>query len=1064
MVQWCAMSARTPRGGLLGPATMVEVAQAAGHDALVLADRGYVAGIPGALEAGARARLPVIAGVWVDITEAGAPVDRRGPPRGSPGDVLCWAKDDAGLEAIVDLSTHAMCEGRNGVAGKARIQALEAEGVGVLGTCTQALDVLEGRAEAAGVCVGGEAAGQQGDRRDSAHAGRRWAHDAGIPAIAVQPWVAATEDGRDTVAVLAATARRSTWEAESKRLNATVGVQLRSWLVEHDGDALELQRNAGALATWCCAGTTADRAVPTRAGSKEGEDQRALEAAANEGLEQRLKHAGAEARERYARRLQEELQIIAQTRFAAYFLTVRDLVQWEQRNGTLTGPARGSAAGSLVSWALGITTPDPLHHDLLFSRFLSTDRSVAPDFDLDFEPARRDAVKARLKETWGAGRTAPVCAWSGFEPQRTVEESRWPKGTSKAAVRAALKAKGTPEPGIRTAIAALEDDGGESLKGRAKRETEEAVATARRMVEASNAVTRHASAIAITASPMAGRFALCAEEGEEPAIQMDHNEAEAAGAAKIDCLGLDTLDVIRRTREAAGIEDDPWDDGVHPEDAAAYRRLSSGQGTGIFQMEKPQVLRMAQDIGIDSAEDLRMIIAINRPGPMEHVPALIRRKSGEEAVEAPHPCLDGLLGETYGIVVYQEQAIRAAVLTAGLDASEADRLRRAISKKKPKEMEAFEERFKEGVKETHPETPEETREALWSMMKRQAGYAFNKAHSTGYTAVSRATARLREVAPAQFFAALVDNAAESGRYRQEDLQQRLRRIAVEGATEGLEFKPPHPARPRARSTVRLDGHTIDTGLGLVEGAGAAMAKRWGEAGDDPERRDWEKAREWMEGLGLTPKVIETVHALHTDADAWPMQVDGRLPPREEAAAVRARGSVGTLHDAAHGEEETLGRCLVRIERMGRDSTWLADAWGRKQVECKGKVRTKVKTLQGGAAVVTLRRGSPPAVEGAVALEEAEGKWPSYMEVATPAAKAGRAEAVAKAMGRGHGTIRIGETMLRGKVGEELERATRMALEPMAAEDRIRRRGDDYGGEGTARCAEGTVSGEAASAG
>ena len=746
--------------------------------------------------------------------------------------------------------------------------------------------------------------------------------------------------------------------------------------------------------------------------------------------------------EAYVARLDEEMAVIRTLGFASLYLTVQELVAWERARGGLVGPGRGSAAGSLVAWAIGITAHDPIESGLLFSRFLSVERRQLPDFDVDFEPEARAAVQERLAEDWGRGRTAAISAWSGMGQ----EDDPFPK----AGVRHALSTRGLPVPAANEAVAALAA-GGEEREG-ALRSTRvaDALEDGHRMAEATNAVSRHASAMALVAGALDGTMALIGEEGEAPALQIDHQEAEGLGAAKVDCLGLDTLTMLRRARTLAGVDDEIWDDGVKAEDADAYARIAGGQTVGIFQMEAPGATRMAHDIGIGGFGDLRLLVAINRPGPIDHADEMAQRRRGRMAPEPPHPVLGEVLADTYGIILYQEQAIEAGRRVAGMDAGQADKLRRAISKKKPEEMATMEEAFRRGARETHPGIGQEEVDTIWSAMERQAGYAFNRAHSTCYAAVARACARIRETHPLEYFCALIDTTLASGSYQKEREQQRLERIARAAATEGIRCLPPTPRRPRASCTPGPRAGTLDTPIQVVRGAAKAQAGTWTAGGDDERRKEGTAGLEDMLRRGLPAKVAEAVAALHEGEAAWAMQVEDVLPAREGREAVLRQGRLQTLWDAdpeCGGIEGDVVRAMAIVEEVEEQKVVLADWRSRLEVVPSLRGSQRRRPRAGEAVVATLASGERVKLTGLARLGEAREGWTAWIGVwmGEGADRATCTEALdAWAECFGPGPDRAEAIWAEGDVQEwrvEAERealaALRCVLEPWTARCRIR---------------------------
>ena len=978
VVQLTALSARTVRCGMIAPGNLALAAKNAGHDAIAIADRGVVAGLPAAATAALKEKIPCVLGVWLDIGDL-TQVQRAGPPEGAPADTLVWAKNTDGMRRIITLSSLAMGSKRQGQVKASDIKASESEGCGVLVTCTEAAATLEGRAEAIGIVRGRPQRDDARGRTESEWALRAEGERLGIGCAALSPWITDDEDKRAAAAVLAANARSpaSTLEARLPRLNERIGIMTRAALIEHTADTPELSINAGLIATSARVLPSAMKGQLVRSGNTVDGDATELESAARRGLEEKLGTIDTTQHPMYIERLAQELAVINENGFAGLFLTTEALVRWTRERGDLAGPGRGSAASSIVSWALGITAHDPIAHDLLFERFLAPGRSVAPDFDLDFEPGTQAEAQHKLVTMWGGHRSAAVSTWMTLSPADD--------GVARAAITMSLRARGAPEPAIRKAMKTFDADSDESASGLSpsdRRRLDEAVHDAAALAEACSARGRHPAAIALMPHAIEGAFATVADASHDlPALQIDHDEAEALGAAKIDCLALETLAMLRKAREDAGIDDDPWDDTVQPHDERAYARIGAGQTLGIFQLEAPGATRMAEDMGLDRFDDLRLLVALNRPGTKEHAGPAAARRRGEEPIEVAHPALGPLLEDTYGLIVYQEQSLRVAQTIAGFTPAQADQLRRAISKKKTAEMAMLKPAFAEGIKRTHPGTPEAVAREVWETLESQAYYAFNRAHSTCYAAIARACARIREAHPGAYACALAQTTI-SGRRKREAMEKRLTRIAGVAACAGIVFEAPSPWRPRARCTLREDGVTIDTGATLIDGVGEAVARRWGEsAACEAEPGDLEAARAWMAQVGLNDKAIESAIDMLSPYGYWPMKAEGVLPRASEHAVLAARGGLGKLATLKPDHADAISpgeitRVLARMART-RGGAMLEDIEARVMTFADRHLKLPDEPM---AAIATIRAGATPVLIGWVSVDEACAAWPGTMQI------------------------------------------------------------------------------------
>lgn len=1043
LVQLAALSARTPRCGLIAPSAITALAKGAGHDAAACADRHYAAHIPAMLEAAEREAMPVVLGLWLDLEEAGAEREHRGVPGAAPGDIFAWAKSGAGIEALAVLSSAAMRASPHGRIARAVLESHANDALGVLSTNLDAADALQERSAGIAILPLGKRASDERRRGTERSLRARAEHD-NTPAVGFFPWVAPddSEASRSAAAVISANARGSTIEARRRALGTRVGLMDAETLTAEAEP--ELLANAGALARTARTWRGPERAAFARPGSSPETDHAELVQRAWTGLERRLGH---EPDAQYRARLERELDVIERTSFAALFLLVSDILEWERGRGGLTGPARGSAAASLVAWSMNICWPDPIAEGLLFERFLSEDRSVAPDFDLDFEPRHRAEVQDKIMTLWGRERSARICSWGTFEEKGAA--ARGEAVIGKAAIRAVLRAHGVPPTRCDTMLKRFEE---ERIvpKGRDGERLREALELATTMRDATNAVGRHASAIVLSPQPIGGALALTVDEGDPdalPAVQVDHREAERwIGAAKADCLAIDALTIIARARADAGIEGDPWTNDRETGDAAAYKRIADGETTGVFQLEGAGMTRAAATLGLENFNDLRALIAMYRPGPMDNIEPMARRKRGEESAAAPHHALDTLLEETQGIIVYQEQAIRAAVLMAGFTTVEADKLRQAISKKKAAEMSHLRDRFFEGASAKHGASTEEI-ETVWEAINRQAGYAFNRAHATGYSIISRATARLRQQAPGEMLAALVDVAAAAGRAS----ERKLARVAIAAATEGIVLEAPNPANPVARSRLTRKPHGDEAGviactLGVISGAGAASSERWGTQAPDPERSEPAKAERWMrETLGMASGLIDAVKQANA-LERFPEGAPEPLPARAQRASLASRGGLRPLSAARGGDDSAPStKALAIVESVGEQTVVLNDGDARVHVRPdapRGRAKPVVKA--GAAVIAWLRAGEPPRLDAVMSWRDADKRWPECVRVTLGAKaaldRAGAAKAALEAFRPGSALVIVRaqkgdgswfelRTGLRIAPRQGLEAAVKAACEP-----------------------------------
>jgi DNA polymerase-3 subunit alpha len=468
----------------------------------------------------------------------------------------------------------------------------------------------------------------------------------------------------------------------------------------------------------------------------------------HEGLKRRYDHVTPEIEARLAH----ELNLVGDMGFAAYFLIVWDLIRFAKERAILVGPGRGSAAGSIVSYCLGITDLDPLEHGLFFERFLNPGRRTMPDIDMDFPEDRRAEVMAYAVQKYGQNHVAQIITFGTM--------------AARAAIRDAGRALDLPPGEVdRTAKlipfglsidAALETV--QELKQLSEEQDyiRELVQAARNLEGVVRHASTHAAGVVITDEPLTRYVPLQrAIKGDGLITQYAMGELESIGLLKMDFLGLSTLTVIQRTldliQETCGVELRLED--IDLTDPALYRLLSERDVTGIFQVESPGMRRVLRELRPSCFADVMAVVSLYRPGPMEYISDFIKRRHGETAVEYTIPELEPILQETYGVIVYQEQIIRMARELAGFTTSEADMFRHAIGKKKAIELEAQRDRFIRGLVTNG--IAQQTAEDIFKMIEYFARYGFNKAHAAAYAVITCQTAYLKAYYPVQYMAALL---------------------------------------------------------------------------------------------------------------------------------------------------------------------------------------------------------------------------------------------------------------------------------------------------------------------
>jgi DNA polymerase-3 subunit alpha len=495
-------------------------------------------------------------------------------------------------------------------------------------------------------------------------------------------------------------------------------------------------------------------AFPTTDGVDDGT---ALRRAARVGLDERLARAeiGETAATPYQERLEFELDTIIRMGFAGYFLIVSDIIQWAKRQGIPVGPGRGSGAGSVVAWALTITDLDPLRFGLLFERFLNPERVSMPDFDIDFCQDRRDEVIRYVQHKYGRDRVAQIITFGKLQARAVLRDVGRVLGVPYGQVDRLCKL--VPNNPAHPVTLEHAIAGEPALQQ--QRDTDETVARLMTIALKLEGLYRHASThaagVVIGDRPLTELVPLYRDpRSDVPVTQFNMKWVEVAGLVKFDFLGLKTLTVLARVRDLLAARGVTLELGNLPlDDRGAYELLARGETVGVFQLEGAGVRDMLKKLRPDCFEDIIAVVSLYRPGPMENIPRYIAVKHGEEVADYLHPALEGILKETHGIMIYQEQVMQIAQLLAGYSLGSADLLRRAMGKKIPAEMEAQRQLFIEGAVGRGVDAG--LADHIFDNMAKFAGYGFNKSHAAAYALVAYQTAYLKANYPVEFLAALM---------------------------------------------------------------------------------------------------------------------------------------------------------------------------------------------------------------------------------------------------------------------------------------------------------------------
>ncbi|TAN83670.1 MAG: DNA polymerase III subunit alpha, partial [Gallionella sp.] len=541
------------------------------------------------------------------------------------------------------------------------------------------------------------------------------------------------------------------------------------------------------------------------------------------GLRQRMKLLYPDESERaaklpeYQARLTFETDTIIKMGFPGYFLIVADFIRWAKDNGVPVGPGRGSGAGSLVAYSLGITDLDPLRYELLFERFLNPERVSMPDFDVDFCQDGRERVIEYVKNKYGAQCVSQIATFGTMASKAVIRDvgrvMDFPYGLCDSL------SKAIPVEGVKPVSLKKAREIEPEINAIAEREegVPELLELAGRLEDLTRNVGMHAGGVLIAPGQLTDFCPLyCADSSTSVVSQFDKDDVEAIGLVKFDFLGLRTLTILdwamrHVARLAGGVA--PFSLEAMPlDDRATYELLKACNTTAVFQLESRGMKDLIKRLQPDTFEDIVALVALFRPGPLESgmVEDFINRKHGRAKADYFHPELEVSLKPTYGVIVYQEQVMQISQIIGGYTLGGADMLRRAMGKKNPEEMAEQRDIFVGGAVARN--INKELATQLFDLMEKFAGYGFNKSHSAAYALVAYQTAYLKAHHPAAFMAATLsgdlDNTDKVRTFYLDTLQQRLRVLLPDVNSSGYVFSP-------------VDEKTIAYGLGAIKGTGEA---------------------------------------------------------------------------------------------------------------------------------------------------------------------------------------------------------------------------------------------------
>ena len=529
-------------------------------------------------------------------------------------------------------------------------------------------------------------------------------------------------------------------------------------------------------------------------------------------------------RARYVERLDFEIKTILGMGFPGYFLIVADFINWAQKNGCPVGPGRGSGAGSLVAYSLNITGLDPLQYNLLFERFLNPERVSMPDFDIDFCQGNRDRVIDYVKQKYGRDAVSQIATFGTMAAKAALRDIGRVLGMGYGHVDSIAKLIPAP-PGKQVTLAKVPANPDPGLiyarreapeleqREAAEEEVAELLALATRVEGITRNVGMHAGGVLIAPGKITDFCPLYMQPGSDSAVsQFDKDDVEAIGLVKFDFLGLATLTILELAKDFI-VSRRPQHrdfnyDKLPLDDPRVYQLFSEGRTESVFQFESAGMQRMLKDARPTRIEDLFALNAMFRPGPMENIPTFCARKNGKDEVTYPHPLLEPVLSETYGIFVYQEQVMLAAQILAGYSLGGADILRKAMGKKNAADMAKQREIFREGS--AKKAIAKAAADEVFDLMEKFAGYGFNKSHAAAYSLLAYHTAWIKVHCTAEFFAANMTVEADD--------TDKLRVLLIDAKTFGVEVQAPDVNKGVHRFEPVSD-KVVQYGLGAIKGTG-----------------------------------------------------------------------------------------------------------------------------------------------------------------------------------------------------------------------------------------------------
>ena len=617
--------------------------------------------------------------------------------------------------------------------------------------------------------------------------------------------------------------------------------------------------------------------------------------------------------EDYARQFDYECRIIDECGFGTYMMIVRDFTDFARRSGIHIG-VRGSAAGSIVCYGLGVTDVDPIKYGLTFERFLNPERVEMPDIDLDIQDDRRDELIQYVCDKYGRDRVGQIATFGSLKARAAVRDCGRVLGMDLAQVDRICKMIPTIPVGV-TIDDAMESNPELQAAYNGSRDIKRLLDTARSLEGLNRNVGVHAAGVLISDDPLTDHVPIQYGGKGEIVAQMDKKDIAKVGLLKMDFLGLANLTIlaeaVKNVKRHRGIDVDVLN--IPLDDSKTFEMLSRGDTNGVFQLEGSGMRRNVVELKPNSVRELAAIVALYRPGPMAHIPKFVRSKFGQEPISYLHPALESILQETYGVICYQDQVLQIARAIAGFTLGQADVLRKAMSSKDKAVMRKQREKFLEGARSNG--VPEKIAAKIYEQIEPFAGYAFNKAHAVCYAFVAYRTAYMKANYPVEYYAALLSA-------NMDDKDKLALYIAD---CKRLDVKVLPPDVNHSAVEFQVENGAIRFGLGAVKGCGRAVVESMVAARESggPFADLFDFCSRVQQGAALNKTTLECLIRVGAFSSVHPNRARllQMLPDAMSAAAARLRdqrnGQTGLF--GADAEIAPRGPDLNRYAHVGEFS-------------------------------------------------------------------------------------------------------------------------------------------------